>query len=341
MTISLTEITDLPTPPTKASPATFAALADIFLAALPTLVTETNAALVGLNTIISGIDQTEPIAAYNAGTTYNFPDCCAGTDGYTYRCIGTSILADNPVGSITGEWVRVNGSNIPVGTIYPYMPGYFTGASNGGFTDVLGNTVAAANSLLNVDGFYVCDGSAPNHALSTIWNAADRYLPNLTDDRFLMGSTVAGSIGGDNSSAHTHTLSHTHSTAHTHTHAHTHNVAHTHTTASLTLTIAQMPAHTHGISYHSGTDTLGTYGAGADSTINGTRYTQSQGGGGSHNHGSTGAATITNSGGASTSTTSAASASTSGAASASTTSAASGTENRPKFLSCLYIVKVH
>lgn len=108
MAIEFTEITELPTPPTKASPASFAALADIFLAALPTMQTEVNVALVELNKLTSGLDQTEPIAAYSAATTYDFPDVCAGSDGHTYRCISTSVLADDPTASVTGDWLLLS-----------------------------------------------------------------------------------------------------------------------------------------------------------------------------------------------------------------------------------------
>lgn len=94
----------------------------------------------------------------------------------------------------------------PVGTILPWVGGYFGNWNNGSFTNVLGNTVANVNTLLNASGFYVCDGSALNLAGSPIFDGANRYLPNLTDNRFLMGSTTAGGIGGANTNAHTHSV---------------------------------------------------------------------------------------------------------------------------------------
>lgn len=95
---------------------------------------------------------------------------------------------------------------VPVGSIIPWIGGYFTNSSNGSFTNVLANTVANVNTLLNSSGYYVCDGSALNLAASSIFNGASRYLPNLTDSRFLMGSTAAGSTGGSNTMAHTHSV---------------------------------------------------------------------------------------------------------------------------------------
>lgn len=92
------------------------------------------------------------------------------------------------------------------GMITAWIGGYFTDGVNGGYTRVLGsaNTVVAVNALLNALGWYVCDGAALNLGASTIFNGAGRYLPNLTDDRFIMGDTLAGGIGGSSAMAHTH-----------------------------------------------------------------------------------------------------------------------------------------
>ena len=87
----------------------------------------------------------------------------------------------------------------PIGTIVAWVGGYMTDGSNTSFVSVLGNSVSAVNALVNGDGYYVCDGSAPNNPASPIFNAAGKYLPNLTDSRFLQGSTSAGGFGGQNS----------------------------------------------------------------------------------------------------------------------------------------------
>ncbi len=94
------------------------------------------------------------------------------------------------------------------GMIVAYNPGYYTNGSNGGFTVVgpSANTVAAINTYINSDGWYVCNGAAVNNASSLIWNAASRYLPNLTDSRFIMGDTAIGGTGGSNTQAHTHDI---------------------------------------------------------------------------------------------------------------------------------------
>ena len=106
-------------------------------------------------------------------------------------------------------------ASVPVGTILPWLGGYFTNGTNGGFTNVLANSIAAVNSLLLASGYRVCDGTSLNLTGSPIYTGLNRYLPNLTDARFLMGSTAGGTVGGANSitiasnnlPTHTHTLS--------------------------------------------------------------------------------------------------------------------------------------
>jgi|GEM_PF-2623288 len=217
---------------------------------------------------------------------------------------------------ITLSYAQINAliNNVPpVGSIIAYVPGYFTNGSNAGFTYrmVSANTVAAVNALLNPSGWYVCNGAALNDAGSGIFNGAGRYLPNLTDDRFFMGDTVAGGIGGANSN----------------------NIAHTHTTGNFTLTTSHIPSHTHTITVNSGGShahnirvievggggdwypSLATGATGLMGTTSGGAHTHtatasSTGGGAAHNHGSTGSA------------------------------GSSSLENRPNYLSCFYIMRV-
>jgi hypothetical protein len=92
-----------------------------------------------------------------------------------------------------------SGSLVPVGTIVAYMPGYFAATANGGgwtAAGPAGNTVAQINAFLSGN-WRVCNGTAPNDANSPIFNAAGRFLPDLTGSRFLMGNTTAGTAGGN------------------------------------------------------------------------------------------------------------------------------------------------
>ena len=86
----------------------------------------------------------------------------------------------------------------PVGSIIPYFPGYYGAAANGGGFTHIGpgtNDVAGVNSFTS-EHWAVCDGTAPNDAESPIFNAAGRFLPELTDSRFHRGAASAGAAGG-------------------------------------------------------------------------------------------------------------------------------------------------
>lgn len=108
----------------------------------------------------------------------------------------------------------------PIGTIVSYNPGYYTATANVGFTVVgpSSNTVAAVNAYLPSN-WRVCDGTALINASSPIWNAAGRFLPHLTNNRFIMGSTITGT-NFNNSTSVTLTVAnlptHSHSIAHDH-----------------------------------------------------------------------------------------------------------------------------
>jgi microcystin-dependent protein len=181
-----------------------------------------------------------------------------------------------------------------------YSPGFFTDGSNGGFTTGLSaNTIAAANTELYPT-WRVCDGSYLNDSSSMYFNGSGRYVPNLTDDRFIMGDTACGNIGGTSTMAHIHSMSHDHGSF---------------STYSTTISTSQMPSHSHNTRTNAtGVDPSGTKNVlGTDTDGYDTATT---GGGGSHNHtlnppylsAVTGSSTIT--------------------------------ENRPRFLSTFYIIKV-
>ena len=231
----------------------------------------------------------------------------------------------NESGVVKADLVKLHSASLsrnlefgfaPVGSIVAYVPGYFTNGSNAGFTYqiVSANTVVAVNALLNSSGWYVCDGAALNDADSGIFNGVDRYLPNLTDDRFLMGDTVAGGIGGANSND----ISHVHSTGDftlttSHIPSHKHSVtvnsggAHTHTipVRSITVPSSGMAAYPVGTSDPPLTRTTGSGGSHSHTASVGYR-----GSGNAHNHGNTGS------------------------------TGSKSLENRPKYLSCFYIMRV-
>jgi len=109
------------------------------------------------------------------------------------------------ISAVRGDHMRANNSEIwanfaavnlmiPVGTVLPLIQSYF-GVNNSTPTHV---------SVALPEIWKVCDGTVPADVDSPIWNAAGRYLPDLTGDIFLMGSAVAGGVGGDNDATHKH-----------------------------------------------------------------------------------------------------------------------------------------
>ncbi len=217
----------------------------------------------------------------------NFALVFVGGEFYPYKADTASGLAESVPDVIapdlataggaayTGDtrWIlqRVPQSNtVPVGTIVAWSGVYMTGPSNDGVVDVLGNDVAAANTRLNPDGWYVCDGSELNVAGSAKYDGAGRYLPNLTDSRFILGTESAGSVGGSNTTAHVH------------------NISKSIQTNATTLALSQIPSHNHDVphlAYVWGIGTAADHGWKYD---NGTPYTSTattySGGGGSHTH---------------------------------------------------------
>ena len=95
---------------------------------------------------------------------------------------------------------------VPLGTIVFWLGGYFLDGTNNTYNYVLGssNDVLGVNGYANNYGWYVCDGSALNLVQSPIFNDSGRYLPNLSDSRFLQGYTSVGGVAGNNSNLHTH-----------------------------------------------------------------------------------------------------------------------------------------
>jgi hypothetical protein len=101
--------------------------------------------------------------------------------------------------------------------------------------DGASNVSIPASGTINSDGFQFCDGVAlgSGHGLTGMTN-----VPNLTDSRFLMGTTLAGTSGSSgggsvtlataNLPSHTHTITHTHSITHDHASANSGGPSNTH-----------------------------------------------------------------------------------------------------------------
>lgn len=87
-------------------------------------------------------------------------------------------------------------SYIPEGIILPYIPHDKTMS----ITDI--------NFFLYDYDFVVCDGSEFLNTDSSVFNVAGRFLPKLNDEYFLMGSSIGGTVSGNNFlQPHRHQLS--------------------------------------------------------------------------------------------------------------------------------------
>jgi hypothetical protein len=118
----------------------------------------------------------------------------SGSFTYSNRSRG---LVDNSINNIycSGD---IQGG-VPIGSIIAWLPGYFEDGSNGTYN-------AVAISL--PDFWKECDGSEISAIDSPSLGGSGHYLPNLTDDRFLMGNAAGstGGVGGSNNiTAHTAT----------------------------------------------------------------------------------------------------------------------------------------
>jgi hypothetical protein len=126
-------------------------------------------------------------------------DPATAVEGYCYwnTTFDTLRIYRQESGWLTVGTVGDTAGSVPIGGIVAYNPGYYTDASNGSFTLVgpVTNDVAGVNAYIQ-NSWRVCDGSEFIDATSPIWNVAGRYLPNLTDSRFIRGNTSSGTVGG-------------------------------------------------------------------------------------------------------------------------------------------------
>ncbi len=258
-------------------------------------------------------------------TTYFFQDSAAAAgkidvgdiaceDVTTAGAVSTGTLAVSTSATIASP--TLSGTVAVTGASTISAVATFTAAPVGYGIAPLGSMVAIATGLTGfhaipstgtVDsaGWQYCDG-----AVIPGGQTVSGTTPDLTDSRFIMGSTSSGSTGGATSSAHTHTGP-----------SHTHTIAHTHASGDYTAAVTVssggniITKPTGGSTYSAtiaSTDNLS--GASATSgTFDGTDV-----------YGTSGASSAANSGSAGTGT----------------TSGASATDNRPLFVSAQYLIRV-
>lgn len=158
-----------------------------------------------------------------------------------------------------GDIIGGGGEPLPTGIIIAWMGGIFTGANNTGnlTTTLSDNTISAANTYLASYGYKVCDGTIISDGDSPF---NGDYVPDLTDNRFVMGDTSVGggtaasALGGSNNSlAHTHSFTQPsgHS-AHGITRANAHSFTQP-TTHGITQATCATQNHQHQSAHQSGT----------------------------------------------------------------------------------------
>lgn len=142
-----------------------------------------------------------------------------------------NITLSLPVAVTTTTVNAQNGYGIvPLGSVIPI-------ASN-----LTGSKAIPASGVVTSDGWMLCDGTAIPSG-----NTLSGSVPNLTDNRFLMGSSASGTTGGANSKTlstsemptHSHTNSvgnqsadHQHSISHDHSNGTTSSDSHSHNTVA-------------------------------------------------------------------------------------------------------------
>ena len=132
--------------------------------------------------------------------------------------------------TISGDLI-VNGNFLgrtPLGSILPLVTGYFinpTGGVNTGNTGTYTSvsSLIPTSGTITPDGFLLCNGAliptTANSLLASISGGEQRYTPDLTDSRFLQGSTSSGSIStvsGSNNGDNTVTLTISNIPSHNH-----------------------------------------------------------------------------------------------------------------------------
>lgn len=104
--------------------------------------------------------------------------------------------------------------SVPLGSIIAVVPDY-------------ANVSIPTSGSISVDGFQLCDGAAVNvDAVIGVGTNLGTDMPNLTDGRFLRGSSASGTTGGSatktlsesNMPSHNHSINHDHPSSGSHSH---------------------------------------------------------------------------------------------------------------------------
>lgn len=190
----------------------------------------------------------------------------------------------------------------PVGSIVAWLPRGFTGAGNTGVDST--DRIDLGACWEHADG-----GLLPSD--SPLINGSYLYKPDLSDSRFTMGDTSPGTTGGINDSTHTHSYKHYH-------------------TFSFSGSTSGVGDHAH-LAWFFPPSQSNTFESepGPSASQNENQIPYGTGGAGSHSHSVSGSGNATDGGGAEMNN-----------SSDPATGDPTMIENRPKFISVYYIVRV-
>jgi hypothetical protein len=159
------------------------------------------------------------------------------------------VSGDVSLGTNSGQTINLNSPSfgygvVPLGAIIPV------------YNSLSGAMVSPGSGVVNTSGYMLCDGAPIPGG-----NSVSGTTPNITDNRFILGATTAGTTGGSN----TKTIATTNLPAHSHVmdHGHGHTIStidgggHSHV---FSLKAAD---HTHSFSGQT-TETVGGLNAGGD-----------------------------------------------------------------------------
>ena len=133
------------------------------------------------------------IEAWSDIVVYDYPDLVAGSDGYTYRCIGTNILDDDPVGSVTGAWVNLSSIASPALTGTPTAPTAAEGTNTTQIATTAFVQSAVRGTRNSIDGGNITvSGNTLTITPCTCWDSTRLiYLTTTENKALVLGSDVS------------------------------------------------------------------------------------------------------------------------------------------------------
>lgn len=161
------------------------------------------------------------IPDYSATQNYFVGSYCKDETTGVMHVSKTNDNQNNALSDST-NWEPVSSAgrgSVPLGAVIAVVPDY-------------ANVSIPTSGSISVDGFQLCDGAAVNvDAVIGVGTNLGTDMPDLTDGRFLRGSSASGTTGGSatktlataNLPSHTHSINHNHGSVNTSQNTHSHS----------------------------------------------------------------------------------------------------------------------